>query len=122
MVCFREACATVQLMLCRYEAVRVWNKLLTSKEHEFWIPLKAGTAVGECAAPISFPRLSSSTSVIDNHRVLHGRSAFSGPRRMCGAYIGADEYHSRLRVLQERYARTSTNRSRGERSVWSPGL
>ena len=42
-------------------------------------------------------------SVIDNHRVLHGRSAFNGKRRMCGAYIGADEFRSRLSVLAERF-------------------
>ena len=28
---------------------------------------------------------------MDNHRVLHGRSAFDGKRRMCGAYIGMDD-------------------------------
>lgn len=48
---------------------------------------------------------------VDNHRVLHGRSAFSGKRRVCGAYIGVDEYRSRLGVL----------RAWG-RDVWSAGL
>lgn len=33
----------------------------------------------------------------DNHRVLHGRLQFSGPRVMCGAYIASDEYYSALR-------------------------
>jgi len=41
--------------------------------------------------------------VINNHRVLHGRSAFDGKRRMCGAYIGVDEYRSKLAVLRERF-------------------
>lgn len=41
--------------------------------------------------------------VVDNHRVLHGRSAFNGRRRMCGAYIGIDEYRSKLAVLRERF-------------------
>jgi len=87
-----------------YKAARVWNGLLTAPESEFWIPLKAGLAV-----------------VIDNHRVLHGRSAFSGPRRMCGAYIGGDEFRSRLRVLNERFD-TPSAVGPGGRSIWSSGL
>lgn len=34
----------------------------------------------------------------DNHRVLHGRLQFSGPRVMCGAYVGTDEYFSSLKA------------------------
>ncbi len=34
----------------------------------------------------------------DNHRVLHGRLKFSGPRVMCGAYVGSDEYYSSLKA------------------------
>jgi alpha-ketoglutarate-dependent taurine dioxygenase len=34
----------------------------------------------------------------DNHRTLHGRLQFAGPRVMCGAYIGTDEYFSALRT------------------------
>lgn len=41
--------------------------------------------------------------MVDNHRVLHGRSAFDGKRRMCGAYVGVDEYRSKLAVLRERF-------------------
>lgn len=36
----------------------------------------------------------------DNHRVLHGRLQFSGPRVMCGAYIASDEYFSALRMSE----------------------
>ncbi|KAG8733325.1 hypothetical protein FRC10_000295 [Ceratobasidium sp. 414] len=68
----------------RYDALRSWNKCLTSPDSEYWVQLSAGTAV-----------------IVDNHRVLHGRSAFTGKRRMCGAYIGADEWKSRLRVLSQ---------------------
>ncbi|KAF8150743.1 hypothetical protein B0H34DRAFT_150792 [Crassisporium funariophilum] len=70
-----------------YDAARAWNKSLTSPEAEFWIQLQPGTAV-----------------VVDNHRVLHGRSSFDGKRRMCGAYIGVDEYRSKLSVLKEKFA------------------
>jgi trimethyllysine dioxygenase len=41
--------------------------------------------------------------VIDNWRVMHGRSGFSGDRRMCGAYVGRDEWRSRLEVLRRRF-------------------
>ncbi|KAJ1307940.1 hypothetical protein OPQ81_002017 [Rhizoctonia solani] len=51
-----------------YDALRAWNRCLTSPDAELWVQLTAGTAV-----------------VVDNHRVLHGRSAFTGKRRMCGA-------------------------------------
>ncbi|KAI0029107.1 Trimethyllysine dioxygenase [Vararia minispora EC-137] len=70
-----------------YEAMRTWNKLLTSPDSEYWVQLTPGTVIA-----------------IDNHRVLHGRSAFNGTRRMCGAYVGADEFRSRLAVLGERFA------------------
>jgi len=36
----------------------------------------------------------------DNHRVLHGRHAFVGHRRLLGCYIQADDWRSRLRVLE----------------------
>ena len=45
--------------------------------------------------------------MLNNHRVLHGRSAFDGKRRMCGAYIGVDEYRSKLAVLRERFENSS---------------
>jgi alpha-ketoglutarate-dependent taurine dioxygenase len=35
----------------------------------------------------------------DNLRTLHGRLEFGGPRVMCGAYIGSDEYLSAFRTL-----------------------
>ncbi|CUA74153.1 hypothetical protein RSOLAG22IIIB_05444 [Rhizoctonia solani] len=73
-----------------YDALRSWNRCLTSSDAELWVQLTAGTAV-----------------VVDNHRVLHGRSAFTGKRRMCGAYVGADEWKSRLRVLSQAIDRRS---------------
>ncbi|KAH9943728.1 hypothetical protein B0H21DRAFT_482294 [Amylocystis lapponica] len=94
-----------------YDAIRTWNKCLTSPDSEYWVQLSAGTAV-----------------VVDNHRILHGRSAFNGTRRMCGAYIGVDEYRSRLAVLRERFApdavvrATTPYASVNGRSVWNPAL
>ncbi|KAL0577643.1 hypothetical protein V5O48_004332 [Marasmius crinis-equi] len=69
-----------------YNAIRTWHSLLTSPDSEYWAQLTPGTAV-----------------VVNNHRVLHGRSAFDGKRRMCGAYVGMDEYRSKLAVLSERF-------------------
>ena len=30
---------------------------------------------------------------------MHGRAAFTGNRRMCGAYVGADDWRSRRHAL-----------------------
>jgi len=68
--------------------------------------------------------------VVDNHRVLHGRSAFTGKRRMCGAYIGVDEYRSKLAVLSEQFAPDSVLNATKSleasvvngRSIWNPNL
>jgi len=35
--------------------------------------------------------------IFDNWRVLHGRTAFTGKRRICGGYINHDDYISRWR-------------------------
>ena len=95
--------------LSRYEAIRTWNRLLKSADSEYWVQLSPGTAV-----------------VVDNHRVLHGRSSFDGKRRMCGAYIGLDEYQSRLAVLREEFdpdrVTVETRDPSSGKSVWGPAL
>jgi trimethyllysine dioxygenase len=50
-----------------YDAARSWNGILKRKESEYWEQLKPGRAL-----------------IFDNWRVLHGRAAFTGKRRMCG--------------------------------------
>jgi trimethyllysine dioxygenase len=35
--------------------------------------------------------------VFDNWRVLHGRGAFSGMRKMAGSYINREDFESRIR-------------------------
>jgi trimethyllysine dioxygenase len=37
--------------------------------------------------------------LFDNWRVLHGRAAFTGDRRMCGGYLNREDVESRLRQL-----------------------
>ena len=44
-------------------------------------------------------------AVFDNHRVLHGRSSFSGTRRLCGAYVSGDDYRSRLAGLRRQFGK-----------------
>jgi trimethyllysine dioxygenase len=45
---------------------------------------------------------------------------------MCGAYIGVDEYRSRLAVLSEKWGNDRAGLGVGvdnkERSVWNPAL
>ena len=38
-------------------------------------------------------------AIVHNHRVMHGRTAFTGRRGLCGCYIGDDEFRSTLRQL-----------------------
>ncbi|KAF8896524.1 hypothetical protein BD779DRAFT_1608718 [Infundibulicybe gibba] len=92
-----------------YNAMRTWDQCLRSPDSEYWVQLQP-------ARPLLTALL-----VIDNHRVLHGRSSFSGKRRMCGAYIGVDEYRSKLAVLQEKVFLGLTSEQK-PRSVWHPSL
>jgi trimethyllysine dioxygenase len=36
----------------------------------------------------------------DNWRMLHGRAAYQGERRLCGTYLNREDFESRLRVLR----------------------
>ncbi|KAI9278029.1 trimethyllysine dioxygenase [Sporodiniella umbellata] len=66
-----------------YDALFHWHRLLTSAHNERWDALPPGRVV-----------------TFDNWRVLHGRSAFTGHRRICGAYLPRDDYKSRARVVR----------------------
>ncbi|KAI8831239.1 hypothetical protein BC829DRAFT_426493 [Chytridium lagenaria] len=59
-----------------------WTRLLRGARNEVWMQLEPGMAV-----------------VLDNWRVLHGRSGFEGHRRMVGSYHNWDDYRSRVRDL-----------------------
>jgi len=107
--------------------LRTWHKFLTSHDSEYWVQLSPGTAVGKQQAPPSSFYVSDIYSiVVDNHRVLHGRSAFDGKRRMCGAYIGRDEYRSKLTTLAGKYSdpafseKTKVLGGPDTGSIWSP--
>lgn len=45
---------------------------------------------------------------------MHGRAAFTGERRMCGAYVGADDWNSRRRALIRQFSPLSEG-------AWSVG-
>jgi len=42
--------------------------------------------------------------LFDNWRVLHGRAAYTGTRRMCGAYLNHEDFESLLRLAQRRHS------------------
>jgi len=64
-----------------YDAARLWSDILKREESEYWEQLVPGRAL-----------------IFDNWRVLHGRSEFTGKRRMCGGYINRDDFMSRWRT------------------------
>jgi trimethyllysine dioxygenase len=39
--------------------------------------------------------------LFDNWRVLHGRAAYQGARRLCGTYLNREDFESRLRLLRQ---------------------
>lgn len=65
-----------------YDAARKWNEILTLPEFEIEIQLQPGMPV-----------------IFDNQRFLHGRRAFEGKRRVCGGYIGMDDFLAKLRSV-----------------------
>ncbi|KAF2644902.1 Trimethyllysine dioxygenase [Massarina eburnea CBS 473.64] len=64
-----------------YDAARKWDAMLKKEENEYWAQLKPGTVL-----------------IFDNWRVLHGRSAFTGKRRICGGYINRDDWISKFKM------------------------
>ncbi|OHW90317.1 trimethyllysine dioxygenase [Colletotrichum incanum] len=63
-----------------YAAARKWDTILRRDDVEYWVQLKPGQVL-----------------IFDNWRVMHGRSAFEGRRRIAGAYINRDDFISRWR-------------------------
>ncbi|KAF2764671.1 Trimethyllysine dioxygenase [Teratosphaeria nubilosa] len=64
-----------------YDAAAAFDALVNSKEYQYWFSLKPGKLL-----------------IFDNWRVMHGRAAFTGRRRMCGGYIPRDDYISKFRA------------------------
>ncbi|KAF2444679.1 Trimethyllysine dioxygenase [Karstenula rhodostoma CBS 690.94] len=65
-----------------YAAARKFDAILKRAENEYWEQLRPGTVL-----------------IFDNWRVLHGRSEFTGKRRICGGYVNRDDWISRWKML-----------------------
>ncbi|EMC92905.1 hypothetical protein BAUCODRAFT_48091, partial [Baudoinia panamericana UAMH 10762] len=63
-----------------YNAAAKFNALINDPKNQYWFQLKPGRML-----------------LFDNWRVLHGRAAFTGERRMCGGYINRDDWISKYR-------------------------
>lgn len=64
-----------------YDAARKWDTLVKKKENEYWEQLQPGSVL-----------------IFDNWRVMHGRSEFTGERRICGAYLNRDDWISAAKM------------------------
>jgi len=65
-----------------YEAYDKLAGIISKPKGELWVKLTPGTVL-----------------LIDNWRVMHGRSSFDGQRMMCGCYLPRDEWISKARIL-----------------------
>lgn len=76
-----------------YRASKKWVEILRRDEMQYWDQLRPGRPISKFVLPF-FSFLGRArgvgrwqeTKVFDNWRMLHGRSAFTGNRRMCGGY------------------------------------
>jgi trimethyllysine dioxygenase len=68
-------------MVQLYDALRAFDLLANEPRLQWRHVLEPGEAL-----------------LFDNWRVLHGRHAYTGVRRMCGAYINHEDFESRLRL------------------------
>jgi trimethyllysine dioxygenase len=64
-----------------YDAARKFDALLKTRRNEYWEQLVPGKVL-----------------IFDNWRVLHGRSGFTGKRRICGGYVNRDDWVSRYKM------------------------
>jgi alpha-ketoglutarate-dependent taurine dioxygenase len=85
-----------------YEAARKWHGILERPELQYWFQLKPGHVLSTFPWGVVIVTLKMwsdvltwAITVFDNWRVLHGRSAFKGIRRICGGYINRDDFMSR---------------------------
>jgi trimethyllysine dioxygenase len=67
-----------------YRALRAFEGLANDERLQWRYPLRAGEVL-----------------LFDNWRVLHGRAAYQGERRLCGCYLNREDFESRLRLLRQ---------------------
>ena len=70
-----------------YRALNLFNRSINDPSNEITLRLLPGTAL-----------------LFDNWRTLHGRRAYQGFRRLCGAYLNKEDFDSKLRVLRTKPA------------------
>ncbi|KAI9840536.1 MAG: 26S proteasome regulatory subunit 6A [Sclerophora amabilis] len=63
-----------------YDAAKAWNNIIKSETSEYWEQLVPGRPL-----------------IFDNWRMLHGRSAFTGQRRICGGYKDLEDLEQKDR-------------------------
>jgi trimethyllysine dioxygenase len=76
-----------QEMRAFYRALKAFEALANSRHLQWRHPLRPGEVL-----------------LFDNWRTLHGRAAYRGGRRLCGAYLNREDFESRLRLLRARHA------------------
>jgi trimethyllysine dioxygenase len=69
-------------MVTFYDAIRLFDEIANEPAMQWRHVLQPGEAL-----------------LFDNWRVLHGRAAYTGVRRMCGGYLNREDIESRLRQL-----------------------
>lgn len=69
-----------------YDAARRWSNILVREESEHWEQLQPGRSISESYSLSLISFQLTPFPVFDNWRALHGRSAFTGSRRLCGGY------------------------------------
>eukprot|EP00092_Neocalanus_flemingeri_P108843 GFUD01139799.1.p1 GENE.GFUD01139799.1~~GFUD01139799.1.p1 ORF type:complete len:286 (-),score=56.17 GFUD01139799.1:145-1002(-) len=65
-----------------YSALETLTRIIEDPSNEVWIKLEPGTVL-----------------VLDNWRILHGRSSFSGKRSLFSSYVGRSDLKSEAKVL-----------------------
>jgi trimethyllysine dioxygenase len=70
-------------MYAFYRALKSFETLANDRRLQWRHPLRPGEVL-----------------LFDNWRVLHGRAAYRGQRRLCGAYLNREDLESRLRLLR----------------------
>lgn len=68
-----------------YRAYRALTELVRDDTYKRWIQLEPGTMV-----------------FVDNWRVMHGRSSFSGKRHLLGAYVSNEDFTNKQRLLDRK--------------------
>lgn len=78
-----------------YDAAAQFDAILSDEKNQYWFQLQPGKMLRKSTPHCHAHDLgvADMRTVFDNWRVLHGRAAFTGKRRMCGGY---SEYIVRL--------------------------